>query len=161
MTRAISRFEVEVGRPAPHALPWYQAIGDTAAILQVIRRSDSLQSGSHDPLIRRTARYRSASAKAYLALARGDSATGLALLLNLPDTLCMSCFADRLHAARLANARGRFEAADHVLVERLQALVPILEPEFLEARLVSAGAGKPESAERGAAARLRRPEKRE
>ena len=135
---ATRTFEVSRGRPPPIALPWYAARADTTAIRQVALRSDSLIAHANNPALRRDAMYRASSAAAYFALARGDSARASDLFSRLPDTLCMICYADRLQAGRLALALGRPEEAYAKLGERLQILMPVLEPAFLASRAVAA-----------------------
>jgi hypothetical protein len=65
---------------------------------------------------------------AYLALAAGDTARALRRFTALPDTLCISCGADRLTEARLLAAAGRLREADALLGPRLARMPQLLEP---------------------------------
>jgi hypothetical protein len=57
------------------------------------------------------------AARAYLALARVDSARALESLVALPDSSCLAnhCFFEKLTAARLYAARGQDREAGKVL----------------------------------------------
>lgn len=118
------------------ALPWWATVGDTASITAVIRsRSAALQrsttvdaaTAARVTVVRGAdltggdaggeaadvawARYDVASAEAHLALALGDSGTALARFVQLPDSLCLECYADRLTRTRLLNAQRRHREA--------------------------------------------------
>ena len=113
--------------PARLALPYWSARRDTAAITLYLGRvpAHASRSGAPEPEARARMHYDSASALAHLALARGDSVTGIGRLLVLPDTLCAECYLDRLTRARLLRAAGRGAEALRTLDE---ALVPFLTP---------------------------------
>ena len=73
-------------------------------------------------MARSYAGYLSDAARAYLALARADSATALKSLAALPDTMCMvnDCFFEKLTEARLNAARGHDREAERILDQWLQ-----------------------------------------
>ena len=43
--------------------------------------------------------------------------------LQLPDTLCIACYVDRLNTAKLLASRGRLKEADSLLSQRLNTLL--------------------------------------
>jgi tetratricopeptide (TPR) repeat protein len=101
------------------ALPWWGTRGDTSSLIRFARRADSTRvpaavpgwaGGIHD-----SPRYASAAARAYLALARSDTADALLRLAALPLAKCEWCFLERLTYARLLEARGRDAKALSVL----------------------------------------------
>jgi serine/threonine-protein kinase len=101
---------------------WFAQQKDIAALSTLIERAKAATS-TGGPLARRAARYRAASGDAYLSLAKGDSSDALNRLLQLPDTLCIACYTDRLNAARLLASRGRLKEADSLLSQRLNTLL--------------------------------------
>jgi serine/threonine-protein kinase len=108
------------------ALPWLGQQADSARLRILMARADSAaRTGSE--FSRRGARYRAAAARAYLSLARRDTADAVARFTALPDTLCIACYADRLVAARLLAARNRLADADALLGQRLNSLLTPLE----------------------------------
>jgi serine/threonine-protein kinase len=96
---------------------------DTAALRDFVRLADAIAKGLRPPMLQSMSHtqarafggYLSSSARAYLALARGDTSQALARLLSLPDTLCPMCDIDRLTTAQLLSARGRNEEAGNIL----------------------------------------------
>jgi hypothetical protein len=113
---------------ARNALPWWAARGDTASIVRLIQ------------LLGKTARtrtreghapdYDSQAARAYLFLARRDTANAVKAFASLSDTLCLRCDQDHLVAARLL-AKGRdFAGADKILRQRLYSLLTPAEIVF-------------------------------
>jgi hypothetical protein len=86
-------------------------------------------------------------ARAYLFLARRDTANAVKAFALLSDTLCLRCDGDHLTAARLL-ARGRdFGAADKILRQRLYSLVTPAEIVIaLERGKVAEAAGQREVA---------------
>ena len=112
------------------ALPWWGERNDIASIAQVVRiAEDGLQSS--DAATRRSSHYVKGAAGAYLALARQDTAQALQGFASLSDTLCLTCYADRLIHARLLSARGDLHGAERLLRERLYAMLSPLELLFL------------------------------
>jgi len=113
---------------ARNALPWWADRGDTASIVGALR------------LLEKNARtrtekgifpdYDSQAARAYLFLARRDTANAVKAFALLADTLCLRCDQDHLTAAKLL-ARGRdFAAADKILRQRLYSLITPAEIVF-------------------------------
>jgi len=95
-------------------LPWWSLQHDTTSILEVMRRCDSAVR-TRPPGQTWWAQHGARAARAYLALARHDSAEALAQLLALPDSLCSGCVADRLVKVQLLEARGRDREAAALL----------------------------------------------
>ncbi|MEJ7809642.1 MAG: serine/threonine-protein kinase [Gemmatimonadaceae bacterium] len=104
------------------ATPWWSAQRDTASLSAFGRRADSLGT-SGTPAQRREGRYGRATARAYLALVRGDTTVALVAFATMPDTLCWGCYADRLMEARLLLARGQAKAALVMVQGRLPVLL--------------------------------------
>ncbi len=121
---------------ARYALPWWAARRDTASIVALLR------------LYRATgADYNSQAARAYLFLARGDTANAVKAFTLLSDTLCLRCDQDHLTTARLLARERDFGAADKILRQRLYSLVTPAEIVFaLERGKVAEKAGKREVA---------------
>ncbi|HEX2722258.1 MAG TPA: hypothetical protein VHM24_05025, partial [Gemmatimonadaceae bacterium] len=78
-------------------------------------------------LPRRSARYRAASARAYLSLVRRDTADAIKKFTALHDTLCIACYVDRMEAAKLLGARGRIADAEKLLIQRVYNLITPVE----------------------------------
>ncbi len=108
------------------ALPWFARIHDTQSIQALVTRADS-ERQSGEKVARRAADYKSRSARAYLALARGDSGSALTQFTALPDTLCIACYIDRVTAAELLSAKGRNADAKRLLDQRLNTLITPIE----------------------------------
>lgn len=98
------------------AMPWWAA-NDTAGLAVVVGRFDSLAAASPEESLGRVwAGYGTQAGRAYLALARGDSAEALERFMALPDTACFcSIIPDRIMTARLLAADGQLEQAAAVL----------------------------------------------
>jgi serine/threonine-protein kinase len=109
-------------------LPWFAALGDTAPIRRFTTVAESLARAPASPAAAARAGYAAGVGAAYLALAAGDTARALRRFTALPDTLCISCGADRLTEARLLAAAGRLREADALLGPRLARLPQLLEP---------------------------------
>ena len=112
-----------------YALPWLAQRGDLASITTLMQRADSAARVGSD-FARRGAKYRAASTKAYLALAKKDLASATAEFVALPDTLCVACYMDRLQAARLLAASGKDDAAANLLDQRLNTYITPTEISF-------------------------------
>ena len=96
------------------AAGWWGAQRDTMSLRSMQRRMDQIVHDSKSTLaIERHARYGAASAHAYLALARGDTAEALRGFLVLPDSVCSwsFCVLDRLTTVHLLLAVGRLNDA--------------------------------------------------
>jgi len=142
-----STWAVTGERYAPAMLPWLAAHGDTASLSAVLRRNESRATQSANTVELRDVRYRIAAARAYLALAGRDTVTALQLLGQLPDTLCLGCYVDRLTKGRLLAARGQYQDAWTVLNERLWSLLTPIEILFaLERARVAERLGDTKSA---------------
>jgi tetratricopeptide (TPR) repeat protein len=101
-------------------LPWWLAHRDTASLTRFAARAakEETRRPSPPPVILQ-ARLLGATAIAYAALARGDSAGALGHLQAIPDTLCLggytTCFHLNLTLARLLAARGKDRRAGALL----------------------------------------------
>ncbi len=88
------------------ALPWWSGRRDAASLRAAAARADALArlpAAAHPA----AARYIAASARAYLALERADTAEALDRFLALPAGGCPSCYLDRLTVAQLLVELGR------------------------------------------------------
>jgi serine/threonine-protein kinase len=108
------------------ALPWFARIRDIQSIQALVARADA-ERQSRDKAAERSAQYKTMSTRAYLALARGDTASALKQFTALPDTLCIACYADRITAAELLAAKGRNAEAYRLLNQRLNTLLTPME----------------------------------
>jgi len=108
------------GKPeARFGLMWWASRGDTAPIIALVQQRAKSAQASAD----KGAGYDAQVARAYLFLARHDTANAVKAFTQLSDTLCLRCDGDHLMTARLL-ARGRdFGAADKILRQRLYSLV--------------------------------------
>ena len=104
------------------ALSWWAARGDSISIASLMRAYDSVAANAK-PENKSGARYNSATARAYLLLARRDTAGALGVFAALSDTLCLRCDLDRLTTARLLLSARRFAEADKILRQRLFSAV--------------------------------------
>jgi serine/threonine-protein kinase len=104
------------------AYSWLAQHRDVAALTKLIEKAKAA-SGTGGPLARRAARYRAASGNAYLSLAKGDTTAAISQFLQLPDTLCIACYIDRLNTAKLLESRGKLKEADSLLNQRLNTLL--------------------------------------
>ena len=95
------------------ANPWWASRRDTASLRLSFARAESL--GRSDPARRPRAAYLAASAKAYLALAKGDTTGAIQQFLVLPHGACPSCYLDQLTLARLLVDRRRDQEAWPIL----------------------------------------------
>jgi serine/threonine-protein kinase len=77
-------------------LPVWSARGDTATVVRVAQRADSVARSGADPATQERGVYGGAAARAYLALARRDTADALRKFETLPDSLCGGCYLDAL-----------------------------------------------------------------
>ena len=112
------------------ALPWWGQRGDAASIATLMRVAErELKTG--DAAGRRLAHHVLGAGRAYLALARHDTTQAIREFATLSDTLCLTCYADRLVYARLLSAQGDLREAGRVLQERLYSLLSPLEMLFL------------------------------
>jgi serine/threonine-protein kinase len=98
-------------------LPWWLERRDTAAIARFGLRAQQESKRQTTPRGRLRSDYLHLVSKAYLALARADSAEALRLFQAISDTLCIAnhCFHAKLTEARLLDAGGRAREAEAVL----------------------------------------------
>jgi eukaryotic-like serine/threonine-protein kinase len=95
-----------------YAAPLLAAQHDTASLIGLARMMDATRQRPLPPNVPPIARdffgYLAPASRAFLALARGDSATALRLFDALPDTACFGgCLIDDLVHVQLLVARGR------------------------------------------------------
>jgi len=100
--------------------PFWAAVGDTAALRETIRESDSTLHVATDRSLRCFAQYGAYSARAYLALARHDTTRALEEFLSIPDSLEAWKLCDNLTTAQLLTSRHR----DNEAIRLLRALSP-------------------------------------
>ena len=130
LARALS---VSRGEGPLYAAPLLAGLRDTTGLLRAIRWVDSLRQRGMPPSAPAIAReflsYLTAQQRAYLALARGDSAEALRLFDALPDSSCFgACHIDDLVHSQLLAARGRLPEAAARLERPLGGFVPGVTP---------------------------------
>jgi len=110
-------------------LAWWFASGDTVALRRFAARADyHVRNSAVNPAANALRRYAGDAARAYIVLARGDSAAALGAFAALPDSVCghflLDCGSEKLIQARLLAAAGRErQAAD--LLDRWAGLEPL------------------------------------
>ena len=110
-----------------NAVWWWVARGDTSALRDFARRSDSL-ARSRSPVPGGSYwRYLGEWARASLALVRHDTLDALRRFDALPDSLCPFCFHARLPKAQLLAARGREREAAALLEVQLPPFFAVEE----------------------------------
>jgi eukaryotic-like serine/threonine-protein kinase len=107
-------------------LPWYLAKGDTGSLARYAQRAEAAGRHPESPILELRSRYLGRAAKAYLTLARGDSAGALRAFQRLPEDLCVvnACSFQKLTEARLLRARGANRAAGELMDRWLWSLGP-------------------------------------
>lgn len=125
-TATMRRWVADKIPQAYFALPWFANVRDVQSIQTLAQRADAGRRVG-DKAAQRAAQYKSMSTRAYLALARGDTAAALTQLTALPDTLCLACYIDRVTAADLLAAKGRTADAHRLLNQRLNTLLTPIE----------------------------------
>ena len=92
-------------------LPWWSAERDTASLDWFARRADSAARAPRAVVAGAQLRLLADKARAYLTLAKGDSAGALRAFAALPDSVCIvpitDCFYEDLTRFRLAAALGQ------------------------------------------------------
>lgn len=117
--------------PAVLAAPWWQRRGDRPSLQALARIASERARTAATPRERLLMRYGADVANAFLALASGDTARGLAGLAALPDTVCSTCELLRVaYAWTLVEARR--DSTAHVVLGRdapgeTTALIPFWE----------------------------------
>jgi serine/threonine-protein kinase len=92
---------------------WWATDGDTAAIQQYISEYEVVRS-TQAP-IQQMRRANAAAGRAYLALARRDTAAAVRLFISTPDTVYQCWYESRMTLVQLLRATGRYrEAAERV-----------------------------------------------
>jgi serine/threonine-protein kinase len=103
---------------------WWASTADTAMLVRAVVIADAMAQGelvgrpfggTSKSGVRDAGRYAGRALRAYLDLARGDSARALAGFRALPDTLCHTCALDRLTLAQLLAGRTRYAEAAAIL----------------------------------------------
>ena len=95
---------------------WWAQRRDTMALREMARRAEAgVAPSTADSLM---AAYSATLARAYLALARADTAQSLRLFAALPDSLCELCAVPRLVHARLLASTGKPREAAAILGDR-------------------------------------------
>ena len=110
-------------------LPWWFARRDTVSLARFAERVDSLAGHEPDrPLSNVVKHYAADAARAYVALARRDTAVALRAFAALPDSACrlasVNCGLQKLTEARLLRAVGRHRQALELL-DRWAGLEPL------------------------------------
>jgi hypothetical protein len=117
--------------------------GDTASMVRVQRRADSAATFAREAAARSYAKRLGSAARAYLALARGDTVGAIAGLAVLPDTACPICFFDRYQLTDLLVKSGRAREASMLLRKEVADPVEVLNnPMFLMWHLQHARAAR-------------------
>jgi eukaryotic-like serine/threonine-protein kinase len=89
---------------------------DTMSLHEMVRRAEVLAlDGARDSLL---GAYSAAVARAYLALARGDTVEALRRFARSPDSLCELCAVPRLVYARVLASTGHLREAASLLTDR-------------------------------------------
>jgi serine/threonine-protein kinase len=96
-------------------LAWWAARQDTTSLKAAAQRAQTFDRAGQDPEARLFSGYVTAAARAYLSLARRDSAAAITQFAALPDSLCVRCQLERLTRAQLLEGRGQLEEADRLL----------------------------------------------
>ena len=120
------------GEGALFAVPVLAAGRDTAGLAVTIQRMEALRQNmppNLPPIAREAFGYMVAASRAFLALARGDSAEALRLFDARPDTACFGqCVIDDLVHAQLLAARGRTADAAARLERPPVGFLPTMMP---------------------------------
>ena len=110
---------------AAHVLPWWAGQRDSASILALRRRSDSVFRSTPTGVQRNLAVYTQGAALAYLDLVRRDTTAAIRRFEALPDSLCPVCYFEQLTLAQLLAARQDDQKAAKLLDRWLiELLVP-------------------------------------
>ena len=96
-------------------LPYWLTRGDSAAMRQIGRRSDSIARAAPSEVDRNIAAYTAQAVPAYLALLRHDTTSALRQLEALPDSLCPMCYFEQMTLGRLLAARQEDKKAAALL----------------------------------------------
>jgi len=144
------------------ALPWWSAHRDTAAIARFIQQRNLVATrprpaaGAAAVVERDRAGYDVAAARAWLALARADSAAALDRFLAVPDSLCPRCALHRVPRAELLLRAGRTREARALLARELTGITDGPRPLEIPWLLARAEAAERSGESAAAAATYRR-----
>jgi hypothetical protein len=124
------------GPPGPMAwgLSWWSARGDTLALAEYGRRADSAQRATPHPIWKENAQYLAEAARAYLVLARGDTAAALRFFQRPNDFIFPWV---RVTEAEILSRMGR-DAEALQLFEEAYPLLSFWGPTRVLARLEAA-----------------------
>jgi eukaryotic-like serine/threonine-protein kinase len=136
--RLAAAWAVQPGQGVMYAAPILAARRDTTALLAMMRAMDQKRQGPLPPQAPPVARdilsYLAAVTRAYLMLARGDSAAALRQFDAVPDSACYgTCSIDELVHAQLMAARGRHADAAALLDRPQVGFLPLLPVDVLRA----------------------------
>jgi hypothetical protein len=92
-------------------------LGDTVMLHHLVHLGDSIAKLPHPPLDVRLVEYSLGVARAYITLARHDTAGTLTQFAALPDSVCHACGWSWLTQAELLSSQGRNAEAAAVLDE--------------------------------------------
>jgi DNA-binding SARP family transcriptional activator len=128
------------GPPGPMswALSWWSARGDTLALAEYGRRADSAQRATARPIWKENAQYLAEAARAYLVLARGDTAAALRFFQRPNDFVFPWA---RVTEAEILSRMGR-DAEALQLFEEAYPLLWFWGPTRVLARLEAARAAE-------------------
>ncbi len=109
------------------AVDWWSVHRDTASLRSTAERAEAAAKGGASGNTLRYARFLGLASRAYLALAKADSALALELFLSLPTQDCIHiyCLEPRLTTATLLAARARNAEAMQRLDELPYMYIPI------------------------------------
>jgi serine/threonine-protein kinase len=118
---------------------WWAVRRDTAALARFAARLDSAARVASVPRLAEITTYRARSARAYLALARSDSAGALRMFSELPHDITWGVL-EQLTEAKLLASRGR----DSEVIDLLDRAIPLgwVGPSQVFARLETARAAE-------------------
>jgi len=119
----------------PWTVAWAGSLRDTAGLLQIEHRLEGsigkLPPGV-PPIAKDIIGYMIQSSRAFLTLARGDTAKALMQFLNLPDTACFTfCRLDMMQRVQLLEAQGRHQEALASIEGADVSLLPALPSDVL------------------------------
>ena len=117
-TALFGRWLAQDNPAARFALPWWSLQGDTMSVRDFLHRADQHSRSALNEFVTGQWRYGGDAARAYLALARGDSGDAVRRFALLPDSLCPACFLMRLTRVQSLERLGRDRDAA-VLLDQL------------------------------------------
>ncbi len=121
-----SKWLAERSPRARLALGFWATRGSVEQLKEFQRRADSATKTAKGRALLLVT-HDAGAARAYLQLAVHDTTAAIKAFGQLSDTLCLSCYRDRLTEARLLEARKQWESADRLLRQRLYTAVSPIE----------------------------------